>query len=212
MNIVIAFSSFKNNNKIMICGINNNILYPFFLLNITIFVYLSPNNVYAHIPQDNKTAATVQEWKNAQDNVKIQFSHIPEKPLIFTETDMIISIQDLATGNHIENLIASITITKEGRIYFKFNDVKIQNGDLSLKVRFLEDGNYQVISQIRSTDNIVVALASFDMLVPLQPIGKFNTESLSSLLVPAGLVAIGLSISVIALILISRRRKEKDTE
>ena len=191
---------------------NNNIRYPFFLLNIMIFVCLGTNDVYAHIPQDNKAAVTVQEWKNTQDNVKIQFTHIPEKPLIFTETDMIFSIQDLTTGNHIENLIASITITKEDRIYFKFNDVEIQNGDLSLKVRFLEDGNYQVISQIRSTDNIAVALASFDILVPLQPIGKFDVESLSSLLIPAGLVAFGLSVSVIVLILVSGRRKEKTEE
>jgi hypothetical protein len=190
----------------------NNIIFCLFLLVGTIFVCLSTNNAYAHIPQDNKSVVTVQEWKNTQDNTKIQFSYIPEKPLIFTETDMIFSIQELTTGNHIENLIASITVTKENRIYFKFNDIKIKNGDLSLKVRFLEDGNYQVITQIRSTDNIAVALASFDILVPLQPIGKFNTESLGSLLIPAGLVAIGLSISVIALILISRMRREKTAE
>jgi hypothetical protein len=106
--------------------------------------------VYAHVPQDNKSLTTVQEWKDQQDNVKIQFSYSPEKPLIYNKTDLIFSVQDLNTGNHITDLIASITITKNVRIFFKFNDLEIQNGDLSLEVQFLEDGNYQVINQIRS--------------------------------------------------------------
>jgi hypothetical protein len=180
----------------------------FLLVSITIFISIITNNVYAHIPQDNKTATPIQEWKNAQDNVKIQFSYIPEKPLVYNETDLIFSIQDLITGNHITDLTARITITKNDRIFFKFNDVEIPNGDFSLKVRFLEDGNYQVISQISSTDNIAVALASFDILVPLQPFGKFNADSLASSLIPAGLVAIGLSVIVIALILILRKREK----
>jgi hypothetical protein len=76
--------------------------------------------------------------------------------LVYTDTDLIFSIQDITNGNHIKDLIASITITKNDKIFFKFDDVDIPNGDLSLKVRFLEDGNYQVISQISSMDNIAV--------------------------------------------------------
>jgi hypothetical protein len=192
----------------VVYGINNIIFCLFLLVSITIFLCLSIDNAYAHIPQDNKTAAPIQEWRNAQDSVKIQFSYIPEKPLVYAETDLIFSVQDLTTGNHIKDLIASITITKNGKILFKFNDVEIPNGDFSLKVGFLEDGNYQVISQISSTDNIAVALASFDIHVPLQPLGKFNADSLVSLLIPAGLVTIGLSAIVIALILILRRREK----
>jgi hypothetical protein len=192
----------------VVYGINNIIFCLFLLVSITIFLCLSIDNAYAHIPQDNKTAAPIQEWRDAQDSVKIQFSYIPEKPLVYAETDLIFSVQDLTTGNHIKDLIASITITKNGKILFKFNDVEIPNGDFSLKVGFLEDGNYQVISQISSTDNTAVALASFDIHVPLQPLGKFNADSLVSLLIPAGLVTIGLSAIVIALILILRRREK----
>jgi hypothetical protein len=74
------------------------------------------------------------------------------------------------------------------------------------------NGNYQVISQIRSKDNLAIALASFNVIVPLRPFSKFNVDSLpaSSLFVPAGLVAIGLSVSVIALILISRKRTKSE--
>jgi hypothetical protein len=169
------------------------------------FVCLSTDISYAHIPQDN--TIVVQEWKNTQNNAKIQFSYIPKKPLVYTDTDLIFSIQDLTNGNHIKDLIASITITKNDKIFFKFNDVDIRNGDLSLKVRFLEDGNYQVISQISSMDNIALALTSFDVLVPLQPFGKFDVDSLISSLILAGSVAISLSAIVIVLILILRRSK-----
>jgi methionine-rich copper-binding protein CopC len=193
-----------------VSGINYIIFSLFFSVIIIIFLCLGINNVFAHITLENKTLATIQELKNARDNVKIQFSYSPERPLIYNETKLIFSIQDLTTGNHIKDLIASITIIKNDRIFFKFNNMAIHNGDLSLKVRFLEDGNYQVINQISSIDNIAVALASFDILVPLQPIGKFNVDSLGQLLIPAGLVAMGLSVSVIALILISRRRRKAE--
>jgi methionine-rich copper-binding protein CopC len=192
----------------VVYGISNIIFCLFLLVSITVFVCLNTNNTYAHITQENKTAASVQEWKNIQDNVKIQFSYIPERPLVYTATELIFSTQDLTTGNHIKDLIASITITKNDKISFKFNDVNIQNGDLSLRVRFVEDGNYQVISQISSRDNIAIALASFDIYVPLQPFGKFNADSLISSLIPAGSVAISLSAIVIALILILRKREK----
>ena len=78
------------------------------------------NNTYAHIPQDNKTVAPVQEWKNVQDNLKIQFSYIPERPLVYAESDLIFSIQDLTTGNHIKYIIAArITITNNDKIFFQ---------------------------------------------------------------------------------------------
>jgi hypothetical protein len=180
-------------------------------MSIILFVCLSINNAYAHIPQHTKTVAPVQEWKNTQDNVKIQFSYIPKKPLIYTDTDLMFSIQNPTTGNHIKDLITSIAIIKNDKIFFKFNDVDIHNGDLSLKVRFVEDGKYQVISQIRSTDNIGIALASFVIYVPLQPFGKFDVNSFVSSLIPAALVAISLSSVVIVLILILRRGKAGNT-
>jgi hypothetical protein len=152
--------------------------------------------------------APIQEWKDRQNNVRIQFSYSPGKPLPYTLTDLKFSIQDLKTSDHLEDLIMSLTIIKDEKIFFKFNDVAIQDGDRSLKVKFSEDGNYQVISQVRSKDNIGIALASFNILVPLQPLGKFNADYLTSSLVPAGLVAISLSALVIAFIMISRKREK----
>ena len=37
---------------------------------------------YAHIPYGK-----VQEWKNAKDNIKVQFAYFPDKPIIDTFTD-----------------------------------------------------------------------------------------------------------------------------
>jgi hypothetical protein len=186
------------------------ILSFFFSVIITIFVCFSINPVFAHIAEGNETLAAIQEWENVRDNVKILFSYRPERPLIYNETKLIFSIQDLTTGNHIKDLITSITIAKGEKILFKFSNITIEDGDLSLEVQFLEDGNYQVISQVRSADNIGIALASFNIFVPLQPVGKFNPEALASSLIPAGLVAIGLSVLVIALILILRKRGKAD--
>ena len=128
-------------------------------------------------------------------------------------TDLKFSIQDLNTGNHINDLISSLTISKDDKIFFKFDDVAIQNGDLSLRVQFSEDGNYRAISQVSSKDNAAVALASFNILVPLQPLGKFNADSLNSSLFPAGFVAISLSVLIIAFIIVSRKKEnvEKPT-
>jgi hypothetical protein len=186
---------------------NNKKLYLFFLLIASTYVFQVTDNAYAHISQDNKTAP-VQEWKDQRDNIKIQFSYSPDNPLVYTMTDLKFSIQDLNTGNHMKDLISSLTITKDDKIFFKFDDVAIQNGDLSLRVQFSEDGNYRAISQVSTTDNAAVALASFNILVPLQPLGKFSADSLSSSLFPAGLVAISLSILVIAFIIVSRKKEK----
>ena len=187
--------------------LNDNKLLLFFLLSANTFLCLDIESANAHIPQDN-TTSPIQEWKDQKNNIKIQFSYSPPKPLLYNMTDLKFSMQDLNTGNHIKNLIANITIIKGDKIFFRSNNVAIQGGDLYLKVKFSEDGNYQVISQVRSKDNFAMALASFNILVPLQPFGKFNANYLTSSLIPAGLVAISLSALVIVLIIISRKREK----
>ena len=186
---------------------NNNKPLLFFLLTAGTFLCLAIESAYAHIPQDD-TTSPIQEWKDQQNNIKIQFGYSPDKPLLYNMTDLKFSMQDLNTGNHIKNLIANITIIKGDKIFFRSNNAAIQDGDLYLKVKFSEDGNYQVISQVRSKDNFAMALASFNILVPLQPFGKFNANYLTSSLIPAGLVAISLSALVIVLIIISRKREK----
>jgi hypothetical protein len=101
-----------------------------------ILVCLTTGNAYRHLSQDNNKLAAIQEWNDEQNSVKVQFSYSPEKPLLYTLTNLEFSIQDLKTGNHLKDLVMSSTIIKDDRIFFKFNGVTIENGDLSLKVHF----------------------------------------------------------------------------
>jgi hypothetical protein len=167
-------------------------------------------NACAQTQQDNKSVSTIQEWIDPKENVKIQFGYSPAKPMLYTMTDLKLSIQDLNTGNNLKDLFASIAILKGDRLFFKFNNIAVRNGDLSLKVQFVEDGNYQLISQIRSNENISIALASFNILVPLQPLGSFNFDTIASLLLPVGLVAIFSTIAIaIFLIIVSWKKKRE---
>src|ERR687891_513167 len=189
---------------------NNKELCFFFLLIINICGFMTFQNAYAQIQQDNKTVSTIQEWIDPKENIKIQFRYSPAKPMLYTMTDLKLSIQDLSTGSNLKDLLANIAILKGDRIIFKFNNIAAKNGDLLLKVQFVEDGNYQLISQIRSKENISIALASFNILVPLQPFGSFNVYSIAPLLLPIGLVAIFGAAAIVIFILIVSRRKKRE--
>jgi hypothetical protein len=182
----------------------------FFLLIINACGCMAIQNAYAQTQQDNKSVSMIQEWIDPKENLKIQFRYSPAKPMLYTLTDLKLSIQDLNTGNNLNDLFANIAILKGDRIFFKSNNITLENGDLLLKVQFVEDGNYQLISQIRSKENISITLASFSILVPLQPFGSFNFYSIAPLVLPIGLVAIfGTAAVVIFLILVSRKEKRE---
>lgn len=180
-----------------------------FLLTVTILVCFTTDAAYGHLTPDNKKLAAIQEWKDQQNAVKVLFSYSPEKPLLYTPTDLKFSIQDLKTGNHLKDLVMNSTIIKDDKIFFKFNGVTIKNGDLSLKAQFPEDGNYQIISQVRSKDNVATALTSFNIFVPLQPFGKFDADSLTPTLIPAGLVAVSLLGLVAVIMFVSKKKNSK---
>jgi hypothetical protein len=189
---------------------NNPVLCFFFLLIINISGCTTIQNASAQSQQDNKSVSTTQEWIDPKENVKIQFSYSPAKPMLYAMTDLKLSIQDLNTGSNLRDLFANIVILKGDRIFFKFDNITVKNGDLIQKVQFVEDGNYQLISQIRSNENISIALASFNILVPLQPLGSFNFYSIASLMLPIGIVAIFGTISItIFLIIVSRKKKRE---
>lgn len=180
-----------------------------FLLTVTILVCFTTDAAYGHLTPDNKKLAAIQEWKDQQNAVKVLFSYSPEKPLLYTPTDLKFSIQDLKTGNHLKDLVMNSTIIKDDKIFFKFNGVTIKNGDLSLKAQFPEDGNYQIISQVRSKDSVAIALTSFNIFVPLQPFGKFDVDSLTPTLIPAGLVAVSLLGLVVVIMFVSKKKNSK---
>jgi hypothetical protein len=115
---------------------------------------------FAHIP-----AGKVQDWKNIKDNIKVQFAYFPEKPIIDTFTALNFSVQDLKTGEHIDNYTARVVVTNGQRL-FKFENITVPNGDFSVKYLFPDDGTHQVILRVDS--NHLVELASFQVFVPHQ--------------------------------------------
>ncbi|MEP6576083.1 MAG: hypothetical protein ABJB85_06630 [Nitrososphaerota archaeon] len=79
-----------------------------------------------------------------KDNIKIEFTYSPEKPIIDTFTTLNFSIQDLHTGEHTEDLTARVVVTNGQRL-FKFENITVPNGDFSVKYIFPDDGTHQVI-------------------------------------------------------------------
>jgi len=115
---------------------------------------------YAHIP-----AGKVQEWKNAKDNIKIEFAYSPAKPIIDTFTALNFSVQNLKTGEHVKDFTARVVVTNGQRL-FKFENITVPDGDFSVKYIFPDDGTHQVILRLNSKH--LVELASFQVFVPHQ--------------------------------------------
>jgi hypothetical protein len=93
------------------------------------------------------------------------------------------------------------------RIQFTYEPEKPPNGDFSVNSTFLNEGTYQVILRINSKD-YAIALASFRVFVPFQPLGTINLNYTIPLLLPAALAGI-IGVIVIATFLIIVKRKYK---
>jgi hypothetical protein len=168
-------------------------------------------NAYAHI-----FGSRIQQWINPYNNVKIQFVYEPENPLIYSLTDLKFSVQHIQTGKHLTDLYASITVANGQKILKRFNNISAPNGDFSVSLKFLETGTYQVIVRVDSkgnydnnNNNVALALASFKILVPNQPLGIINVNYMTPLLVPAGLAAIIGVGAVVMLLMIAKRGGKK---
>lgn len=119
------------------------------------------NFSYSHIVDSNNT----QVWKNSQDNLKIEFGYLPEKPVIDTFTSLAFSVTNLQTGEHTGDGVAQVTVTNGQRL-FKFENVSVQNGDFTVDYLFPDDGTHQVLLRLDRNDTI--DLASFNVFVPHQ--------------------------------------------
>ena len=106
-----------------------------------------------------------QEWVDESKNIKIQFAYSPEKPIIDTFTELKFSVQDLETGEHINNFDARAVVTNGQRL-FKFENITVAKGDFSVKYLFPDDGTHQVLTRINTNNTIL--LASFSVFVPHQ--------------------------------------------
>jgi hypothetical protein len=132
---------------------------PVFLVIFLIFISMLSTNVitYGHLYGNG-----VQQWVNKEEDIKIQFKYTLYKPEIHNYHQLNFSIQDLQTGKHLKNLIASITVTNDP--LFAFDNITIPNGDFAVVCPFLDKDQHQVIVNVR-TGNNALALASFNMTV-----------------------------------------------
>src|SRR5918911_4177868 len=104
---------------------------------ITVGVTLySPTLAFGQTISGNGT----QLWIDKLNNVKIQFSYLPEKPSMDDLLQLQFSIQNLQNGSHLKNLIAKVTVTNNP--IYKFDNITIADGDLSIRCPFLDPGTH----------------------------------------------------------------------
>jgi hypothetical protein len=118
---------------------------------------------YATIITSNNT----QEWVDKLNNVKIHFTYELNKPTINNLNELNFTVHDLKTGNKLKNLTADVTVINNPDPTFKFSNITASYGDFSVKCPFLNEGMHQVIVNLRSNNNHTLALASFNLIVPI---------------------------------------------
>ena len=146
---------------------------------------ISVNSSNAHIFNSNNT----QIWNNTEDNIRIEFGYLPEKPIIDTFTNLGFSVTNLRTGDHSAEGVAHISVTNGQRL-FKFNNVSVQNGDFSVDYLFPDDGTHQVLLRLDKSDSI--NLASFQVFVPHQTPPDLMSNTQNVIIALALFGAVGL--------------------
>ena len=137
------------------------IQYLLFFFGFTLFLYLNNSNfIYSHIHTNNQIA--IQEILDQRDKIKVQFAYDQEKIKINTLTDLKFSVLNSTTGEHIKNFLARVVIT-EGSEVFGFDNIKVNDGDFSVKHSFANYGTHQVI--LRVDTNSSITPAAFDVIV-----------------------------------------------
>jgi len=181
------------------------------LLVVATFLIIATVILYSNSPAFGQTNSGngTQLWVDRENNVKVQFTYLPQTPIIDTPTQLKFNIQNSQTGTPLRNLVARVVIvTNSGgqERSFKFTNITAPNGSFSVNYLFPDTGVYQVISRIYSKDASI--LASFKVPVPIQPFGVINTNNINPLILPAGLVGIAGAIAVISFLIMIRKRKE----
>jgi hypothetical protein len=169
-------------------------------------------NLYSASPAFGQTISGngTQLWIDRENNVKVQFTYSPQRPIVDTPTELKFSVQNLQTGANLKNLGARVVIVTNSsgqERSFKFTNISAPDGNFSVKYLFPDSGVYQVISRTYSKD--APTLASFKVTVPLQPLGILNTNNMNPLILPAILVAVIGAIAVASLLLIIKKRARK---
>ena len=138
------------------------IQYLLLFFGFTLFLYLNNYNfIYSHIHTNNQIA--IQELLDQRDKIKVQFAYDQEKIKINTLTDLKFSVLNSTTEEHIKKFFARVVVT-EGSEVFGFDNIKVNDGDFSVKHSFANYGTHQVI--LRVDTNSSITPAAFDIIIP----------------------------------------------
>lgn len=124
-------------------------------------------------PLSNLKVENPQIWTNTEQNVRIVFSYQPQKPILDQPVELKFLVENLKTGDYLRNLTANILVTYNSSGEFggyentKFNNIKVVNGQFSVKYLFEDTGLFEIITRISGSG--VAALAPFKVIVPIQP-------------------------------------------
>ena len=111
-----------------------------------------------------------QIWTNPEQNLRIQFTYEPQKPVLDQPTELKFIVQNLKTRNYVKNLVANILVThnSSGQFSnFRFSNITVPDGQFSAKYLFQDTGIFEIITRVSGND--IAALGAFKVLVPLQP-------------------------------------------
>ena len=167
----------------------------------------SLNTVYSQ-PYSSNT--TTQSWIDNLNNIKVQFTYIPDKPTIDTPTELKFSVQNLHTDHPVKNLLARVVITSSSgqQRTFKFANITVPEGKFSVKYLFPDSGIYQVIYNIGSNNNFS-SLGSFKVFVPFQAASSIsNPFGLSPSIIIAITIIIIAAVAAEAYFIIIKRREK----
>lgn len=164
----------------------------------------------------NSSNNKIQEWVHQNDGIKIQFTYIPDRPIIDTFTELKFSVLNLTSGDHIKDFLARVVVTNGQRI-FTFENITVADGDFSVKYLFPDDGTHQVVTRITTKDSINL-LSSFNVFVPHQqpptllnplpsssPSSENNDDNSQKIIASALVIGLFSGIAVVTIVLVRKK-------
>jgi len=197
------------------CKVQTVVLFVLVLTFIVTFIDSDVKSMYSARAQappttqnsSNNSKSNTQQWIDKVNNIRIQFSNIPQSPAVDAKTQLKFVVQNISNSKNINDLHARVVITtnSSGQMrIFKFENISSQNGDFSVNYFFPDSGTYQVMTRVDSNDSST--LGSFKVDVPFQPFGTVTAPTYSfTLILIAGIIIAIVAVSV--LLVVQRRHR-----
>jgi hypothetical protein len=132
---------------------------------------------FSNCPPTSLPKNGTQTWEDSLNNIKIQFSHLPQSPFIGNLTQLNFRITGATSDKplnikHISvTLIKNVTATLDNNAslsnknnYVTFDTLTAKNGIVSLKYRFFDGGIHQIILKVETSEG-KIGLAEFNIPV-----------------------------------------------